>query len=339
MLTLLYPAYDQMVMANWPDPTPRSGEVRIRVSACGICGSELEAFKGRSPRRVPPLVMGHEFCGVIDEIGPNVPSFRPGDQVVSHSLFGCRECVRCREGQIHLCARRQLFGMHLPGGFAEYVVAPERSLLKWPSNVPAEAACLAEPLANGVHVVNLIRHLEPRSVVVIGAGPIGMFCQQAIKAMLGIDTITCDLIPERLTHAARLGASATINSRRENVVKRVHELTSGEGADVVVDAVGGSLTKRLSLSSTRPGGAAVWIGLHENTVTLDTYEVTLSERQIYGSYAATMEELQTAIDLLAQGQVDATSWTKTFKLDDGVDAFQRMMEARGDDIKAVLKPH
>ena len=338
MLTLLYPAYDQLTMADWPDPRPSSGEVRMRVSACGICGSELEAFKSRSPRRVPPLVMGHEFCGVIDEVGPNVPFFRAGDRVVSHSLFGCRECLRCRTGRGHLCARRQLFGMHMPGGFAEYVVAPERSLIRWPDKVPAEAACLAEPAANGVHVVNLVKHLEPESLVVIGAGPIGLFCQQAFSAMLGLKAITCDMIPERVAQASNLGAGATINPRNENVVKKVFELTNGEGADVVVDAVGGAITKRLSLAMTRPGGATVWIGLHENSVTIDSHEITLAERQVHGSYAASMEELQVALDLIADGKIDATSWTTPFRLNEGVTAFHRMLEAKGNDIKAVLVP-
>jgi L-iditol 2-dehydrogenase len=221
--------------------------------------------------------------------------------------------------------------MHMPGGFAEYVVAPEYSLIRWPGRVPAEAACLAEPAANGVHVVNLVKHLEPESVVVIGAGPIGLFCQQAFSAMLGLNSITCDMIPERLSQASSLGASTTINPRSENVVKRVLELTNGEGADVVVDAVGGAITKRLSLAMTRPGGATVWIGLHENSVTIDSHEITLSERQIHGSYAASMEELQLALDLIEEGKIDASSWTTRFRLDEGVSAFHRMLEAKGND--------
>jgi L-iditol 2-dehydrogenase len=112
--------------------------------------------------------MGHEFCGVREDTGA---------KVVSNSLVPCGECLRCRRGDTHLCGRRQIFGMHRLGAFAERVNVPARCLIPWPPNLPAEAACLAEPLANGVHIFNLIRSLAPRRVLVIGAGPIGLMCQ------------------------------------------------------------------------------------------------------------------------------------------------------------------
>src|SRR6185503_1635955 len=129
MKVLLYPEYSHLEIADQSEPKPGEGEVLLRVSACGICGSELEAFKKRSPRRVPPLVMGHEFCGVVEEVGPQVSTLAAGQRVVSHSLFGCGQCVRCVRGDAHLCAQRQLFGMNRPGAFAEYVVAPEKCLV------------------------------------------------------------------------------------------------------------------------------------------------------------------------------------------------------------------
>jgi len=339
VLTLLYPAYDQMEISEGAEPIPGPGEVRLKVAACGICGSELEAFRSQSPRRVPPLVMGHEFCGVVEETGSEVRTLTTGQRVVSHSLLSCGTCARCASGRTHLCATRRVFGMQLPGAFAEYVVTPEHSLIPWPEHVPAEAACLTEPLANGVHVVNLARRLEPKRVAVIGAGAIGLLCQQAFQSMLGLDVYVSDLIPERLAVAARLGAKKTINSRTDDFVQAIRDLTDGEGADVVVDAVGGSLTKKLSISATRPGGVSIWIGTHENTVTIDSYEITLAERQVLGSYAASMSELQTALDLIANGSVDADSWITQFPLGDGVEAFNRMLAAQGGDVKAVLRPH
>ncbi len=339
MKTLLYPAYDKLEIAESPEPSPGSGEVLVRVAACGICGSELEAFKKRSPRRVPPLVMGHEFCGVVEESGRGVTSLKPGDRVVSHSLISCGECNRCDRGQTHLCRHRRIYGMQSPGAFAEFVVAPQSTLIPWPATVPAEAACLTEPLANGVHVVNLTRRLEPRVVAVIGAGAIGLLCQQAFQTMIGAEVYVSDLIPERLQAASKLGARGTINSATENVAQVIRELTDGDGADIVVDAVGGGITKRLALEATRPGGATVWIGTHENSVTIDSHEITLAERQVLGSYAATMSELQFALDLITDGKVDAHSWTRQYPLESGVIAFQTMLTAQGDDIKAVLRPH
>lgn len=338
MKTLLYPEYERLEIADRSKPQCGDGEVLLRIAACGICGSELEAFKNRSPRRVPPLVMGHEFCGVVEEAGPRVSSLAPGNRVVSHSLFGCGKCVRCVRGDSHLCAGRQLFGMNRAGGFAEYVSAPEQCLVAWPEPLPAEEASLAEPLANGIHVVGLTRHLNPGIVAIIGAGPIGLLCQQAFQCLSSADVVVGDLVPERLEVASRLGAKQIVDSQHEDFLEEVLRLTGGEGADVLVDAVGSELSKKQSLAATRPGGTTVWIGLHENTVTIDSHEVTLAERQVQGSYAASLDELKMAVDLLASGRIDGASWIKTFPLTEGVDAFQSMLAARGDNIKGVLLP-
>ena len=325
-------------MTDRPEPTPGPGEVLLRVAACGVCGSELETFKARSPRRTPPLVMGHEFCGTVEALGPGVAGVGVGDRAVSHSLVSCGACVRCRRGDTHLCAYREIFGMHRPGAFAEFVAVPARCLVPWPDGLPAEAACLAEPLANGVHMVRLTAALAPRTVLVIGAGPIGLMAQQAYQTMAGAEVVVADLSAERRAVAARLGARQTVDPREADPVAVVHEWTEGEGADVVIDAVGSGLTKRQSVAATRPGGAAVWIGLHEDSVTLDTYAVTLPERHVLGTYAATQGELAEAVGLMAAGRVDGTSWPERFSLDDGVEGFHRMLAARGADLKAVLCP-
>jgi L-iditol 2-dehydrogenase len=338
MRALHYPAFDQLEIRDVDVVAPRPDEVKLKVAACGICGSELESFKNRSPRRPPPLVMGHEFCGTIAEAGANVKDWKVGARVVSNSLVPCGKCVRCERGDTHLCATRQIFGMHRPGAFAEYVNVPARCLIHWPENLPAEAAALAEPMANGIHVVRVSKHLPAATALVIGAGPIGLFCQQALQVLRGSKVFVADLSPERLAVAKKLGAARVINPREEDVAKIIAAETGGEGVDLSVDAVGGAITKKTSLDAIRPGGATVWIGLHENTVTLDTYNITLPEKQVLGTYAATIEELKQALDLMSAGKVDARSWIQRFSLEDGVTAFQRMLAAKGADIKAVVCP-
>jgi L-iditol 2-dehydrogenase len=338
MRALHYPAFDQLEIRDVDVVPPRPDEVRLKVAACGICGSELESFKNRSPRRPPPLVMGHEFCGTIAEVGAEVRDWQPGARVVSNSLVPCGKCVRCTRGDTHLCAERQIFGMHRPGAFAEYVNVPARCLIPWPENLPAESAALAEPMANGIHVVRVSRHLPAATALVIGAGPIGLFCQQALQVLRGSRVYVADLSPERLAVAKRLGAVRVINPREEDVAKVILAETGGEGADLTVDAVGGAITKKTSLEALRPGGASVWIGLHENTVTLDTYGITLPEKQVLGTYAATIEELKKALDLMAAGKIETLSWVQRFSLEDGVTAFRRMLAAKGADIKAVVCP-
>lgn len=338
MQALLYPAFDHLEIRDVEDVATKPDEVKIKVAACGICGSELESFKNHSPRRPPPLVMGHEFCGEITALGSTVTGWTKGARVVSNSLVPCGHCVRCDRGDTHLCAHRQIFGMHRPGAFAEYVNVPARCLIPWPSNLPAEAAALAEPLANGIHVVHVSRHLPAATALVIGAGPIGLFCQQALQVLRGAKVYVADLSPERLAVAKKLGAARVINPREEDVAKIVLAETGGEGADLSVDAVGSGLTKRTSLDAIRPGGATVWIGLHENGMTFDSYGVTLPEKQVLGTYAATIDELKHALNLMAAGQVDALSWVQRFSLQDGVTAFRRMLAAKGHDIKAVVCP-
>jgi len=338
MRTLHYPAFEQMEIRDVDDVAPQADEVKIKVAACGICGSELESYKNKSPRRPPPLVMGHEFCGTIAERGADVSDWEVGAKIVSNSLVPCGKCVRCDRGDTHLCEHRQIFGMHRPGAFAEYVNVPARCLIPWPDNVPAEAAALAEPMANGVHVVHVSRHLNADTVLVMGAGPIGLFCQQALQVLRGSKVYVADLSNERLEVAKKLGAVRVINPREEDVVAVMKEATGGEGADLSVDAVGAGITKRTSVDAIRPGGGSVWIGLHEDEMKFNSYGLTLPEKQVFGSYAATIEELQHALNLMSEGKVDAQSWIQRFSLEDGVEAFQRMLAAKGNDIKAVVCP-
>jgi len=338
MRVLYYPEFDRLDVREIEVTPPRPDEVSVRVVACGLCGSELETFKNRSPRRQPPLVMGHEFCGVIDTVGAEVRDWKPGARVVSNSLVPCGRCVRCQRGDTHLCAERQIFGMHRPGAFAERVNVPARCLIPWPDGLPAEAAALAEPMANGIHVVNLTRHLPAATALVIGAGPIGLFCQQALQVLRGTRVWVADLSPERLAVARKLGAVDVIDPRAQDAAKVMQAVTGGEGADLAVDAVGAAATKRTSLDALRPGGATVWIGLHENSIPVDSYAITLPEKQVLGTYAAKIEELQQALGLMASGRVDAQSWVQRFSLADSVTAFQRMLAAKGADLKAVICP-
>jgi len=335
MTSLYYPDWEFLEVRDLPVPPVSDREVLLKVAACGICGSELETFKKRSPRRTPPLIMGHEFCGTIADAGTS-RDFSAGQRVISNSIVTCGACRPCLRGNVHLCERRMVFGMHRPGAFAEFVSVPVSCLIPWPENLPSKAACLAEPLANGVHVVNRVRHHEPQVAVVIGAGPIGLMCQQALHVMLGAKVIVSDIAPERLATAGRLGAYAALDPGGAALEATALEASNGEGVDLVVDAVGSATTKQQSLRLVRPGGAVVWIGLHEDNIPFDSYAVTLAEKTVYGSYAARLDELRQAVGLMSQKKVDVESWVQAFPLREGVAAFHRMLDAKGFDIKGVL---
>lgn len=336
MKALYYPAYDALSVTDRPVPELGEDEVLVRVTACGICSSEIETFKHRSPRRIPPLVMGHEFCGKIVELGSAVSSHRLGESVVSNSVVSCGNCSSCRRGKTNLCANRQVFGMHRHGAFGQFVNVPARSLIRMPGGLKPEVACLAEPLANGVHMVNITRHIEPKLILIIGAGPIGLLAQQAFQALTGTKVIVADLKSNRLAVAAQNGAIKVINPRTEDLLKEVMEITGGEGVDITVDAVGTEITNQQALKATRPGGMVVLIGLYENSKALQSYDIVLPEKQVTGTYAATLEEMQQAVDLLASGHIDASSWIHYYSIDEGLSAFNDMMEARAPHIKSVI---
>lgn len=322
-------------MADIPSPLPEPDCVVVNVAACGICGSEIETYRKRSPRRQPPLVMGHEFCGTVSAVGPAVTQFKIGDRVISHSIVHCGRCAPCARGHTHLCTNREVFGMHRPGAFAEFVNVPARVLVPWPAALPREAAVLTEPLANGVHVNNLLAHVAGQNALVIGAGPIGLMCAVALIAKREANVRITDLNTDRLRVARELGAMTGPESDAAEL-RAWLKTQAGEGFDVIVDAVGSSATKRDSLELLRPGGACVWIGLHEDPVTLNSYEVTLPEKQILGTYAATMQELATAVQILASGRFTVNSLIKPRKLDDGLLAFEDALTAKS--IKSVILP-
>jgi L-iditol 2-dehydrogenase len=336
---LVYPAHDQIEVRDVPEPAPpAAGEVLVRVAAAGICGSELEAFLTRSPRRPPPLIMGHEFCGQVAAIGPGVSGVQPGDRVVMNSLMTCGACENCREGRAHLCPRREVVGMKRPGGWAELTTVPAATIVTLPEKVSPIEGALVEPLGNAVHVFEQVAERLPETVVVIGAGTIGLLCLQVARAIGAFRLIAADTNPFRLEVAHRLGAEPVINPRQLSLRDAIRDFTRGRGADVVVDAAGTPETRRDAIGIARPGGEVVWIGLHADETSVSGQEVVLAERRISGSYAVTARDLRKAIGLLAHGRIEVAPWVRPFPLTDGARVFRELLTQPKDYIKAVLMP-
>jgi threonine dehydrogenase-like Zn-dependent dehydrogenase len=336
---LAYPAWDTLEIRDVPAPHAGPGEAVLRVAAVGICGSEIEAVASRSPRRTPPLVLGHEFCGEVESVGPGVTEVRPGDRVAANSLISCERCDECRRGAAHLCPERQVFGMNRPGAFAERVAAPVRALLPLPERVSPLQGALVEPLANGVHVWSMVRARFPETVVVIGCGAIGLMALQVAKAGGAMRLVAVDTNDSRLAMAHAVGAEPLFNPTRDAVVSEVRAFTKGRGADVAIDAVGTPGARRMAVEAVRPGGEVVWIGLHDDASEVSGRDVVLGERRISGSYAVTYADLQSAIALFAHGRIDIEPWIRPFALDEGARVFRELLTAPPADFaKAVLLP-
>lgn len=336
MKALYYPDWGKLEIADLPRPRLAKGEVLVRVSNCGVCGSELETFRSHSPRRAPPLVMGHEFCGYIEEAPGKKSSWSEGERVIAHAVVHCGACAACRRGDTNLCLSRQVFGMHRPGGFAEFVAVPQRVLIPWPEGLSATAAVLTEPLANGINAMRQAPTARKSRVFVIGAGPIGLMCVVAAKRLYGSSVIVSDLIPDRLLVAQLVGADKTISAASQNFAEEVREYWSGNAVEFVIDAVGSAATKRLSLDLVEPGGGVVWVGLHEDRMEISSYPLTLGQKTIAGSYSGSFDDLRQAAQLLSIAALD-TSWISQYALEDAEVGFRDMLLGKADKIKAVVR--
>jgi threonine dehydrogenase-like Zn-dependent dehydrogenase len=335
MKALYYPWWGKLEVRDVPKPTLADGEVLVRVSACGICGSELETFQTESRRRMPPLIMGHEFCGQVEEVQGAQDNRLKGRRVIAHALVHCGECSPCLRGDTNLCVRRQVLGMHRPGSFAEYVAVPERILIPWPEGVPAAAAVFAEPLANGINAMRQGPTARRSRVIIIGAGPIGLMCLFAAKRLHHSTVVVSDLIQQRLDAARILGADMTVNVPRQNLLDETQKYWSGGGAEFVIDAVGSSETKLLSLELVEPGGMVVWVGLHEDLIHLNSYALTLGQKCVAGSYSGSLSDFRQAALLLSSDDFDIC-WATQYPLEQGETAFRDMLVGKGNKIKAIL---
>jgi 2-desacetyl-2-hydroxyethyl bacteriochlorophyllide A dehydrogenase len=333
MKALVYLGPGRMELQDAPDPTPGPGEVVIASRASAICGSDLHGFREASPRRIPPLVMGHETVGEIAEVGDGVPDSRIGERVVLKPIVSCGTCASCREGAINHCASGRLVGRDLPGGFAERFAVPASAAVRFDADVTAEVATLTEPLANAVHVAaRAVR--EGDRVFVIGAGPIGVLMAKAALLYGATRVLVTDPLAERLLLAEAQGAETVT---RDDPVRAVLDATDGEGADLVIDAAGFEATWAMGLKAVRARGRIYEVGLGAGSGTVDFFAVLGKEATITGSYAWGDDDFARALELLAQGALDPTGWITTMPLADGQRAFQELVDGAGR-FKVVLVP-
>jgi threonine dehydrogenase-like Zn-dependent dehydrogenase len=226
--------------------------------------------------------------------------------------------------------------MQRPGAFAEYIAVPERVLVPWGNDLPADSAVFAEPLANGINAMRQGSSRRRSRVIVIGAGPIGLMCLFAAKKIYQSDVIVADRIVERVDAARLLGADMAVHVPGQSLAAAVHQHWGGDGAEYVIDAVGSSETKKNSIELAEPGGTIVWVGMHDDLIHLNSYGLTLHQKTLAGTYSGSMGDLEQAIQLLSTEHLD-TSWATRFPLERGSAAFQAMLRPTRGSIKAILQ--
>jgi len=329
--------------SDFPDPAVGDDDVLIRIRACGICGSDVHGCTGKTGRRIPPLIMGHEAAGIVEDVGPNVSGFKKGDRVCFDSTVYCNTCPACRKGFFNRCDKRQVLGVSVPafkrhGCFAEYVAVPSWIVFKIPDSLSFVQAALLEPASIGTHAAGRAPISADDTVLVMGAGTIGLFILQGARLRGAAKVIAVDIDEFRLDVAKKLGASATVNPAKSNLKEAVLELTKGKGVDVALEAVGYARTFADAVSVTKLGGYVVAVGNLEKKAEFDLQELVARELTFTGSYASSGEFRQ-CIDLVASGRINVEPLiSDVVPLQEGPRAFERLLKAEENLLKIVLEP-
>ncbi|MBS4197068.1 galactitol-1-phosphate 5-dehydrogenase [Bacillus sp. FJAT-49870] len=326
MKALVYEGPEIMNIWEVPVPFPNPNEVLIRVECVGICGSELSGFLGHNSLRVPPLIMGHEFSGVIAETGSAVSRLKVGCRVAVNPLITCGECNYCVTGFPQLCPKRSLLGAHRPGAFAEYISVPEKNVYVLEDHISSEEGALAEPLAVAIHLCRLLKLDPTYKFLILGAGPIGLLILQ-VAQIYGLKTIVVvDLNEDRLEIVQELGGSSTTS---------LIDYEKGS-FDAVIDAVGVETTRAQCIEYVRPGGSVIFSGLHQNETNLPINDVIRNEIKMFGAFSNNPIDFETALQWISEGRVNLMPWTVQAPLKNGSDCFKKLISNPGKIAKMIL---
>ena len=285
----------------------KSDQILIEVKACGICGTDLKIMEGGHPAN-DNIILGHEFVGLVREVGESVHDLEIGDKVVADPNEKCGYCINCRRGMSNLCeymAQGTTFGIFQNGGFAKFCVVPRSSLFKLPEKIDLVAASLIEPLSCAVHCHNIANVKESDNVVIIGAGPMGLIIESVIRKHPIKRLISIELDEWRGQKALELGADLLINPDTTHVQKEIMKFTNNQGADVIIDAVGISETFEMATKFWAPGARLVCFGQdYRAEAKIKPNDIVRYQRQILGSYIGYTEDFLDAIELIANNSIE-----------------------------------
>jgi L-iditol 2-dehydrogenase len=343
MKSMMLTDLKKLEIQDSPIPHFSKNEVLIRVKACGICGSDVHGYDGSSGRRIPPLIMGHEAAGLIEECGAEVSGFSKGDRVTFDSTVYCGKCSYCKKGQVNLCDSRMVLGVSCEdyrrhGAFAEFVAVPSHIIYKLPDTFPFEHAAMIEAVSVAVHAVGRISFDSGDKSLVVGAGMIGLLLIQAIRSAGCREIIAVDMDNDRLNLAKKLGATQVINSQEVDALSFILNETGGQGVDKSFEVVGATPTVQLSIHAVRKGGSVVMVGNLAPEVELPLQSVVTREISLFGT-CASAGEYPKCIELMADGsiQVDPLISAKA-ALEEGPEWFERLYGREPGLMKVILNP-
>ena len=324
---------------DMPLPTLEEHEVLIKVSACGICGSDIHIFHDEFSND-PPVIMGHELSGTIERVGSQDFDWSTDDRVVAepHNA-SCGKCKLCRTGNQHVCSAKRALGSKTDGGFANYIKVPQQLVHKIPDNVDLIDAAITEPTAICIHSLLEFGKVKPGDfVVILGPGPIG-FLSAIIAKKSGARHIviagTNKDETKRLKVATNLGVDTVVNVEKEDLVKVVNELTDGIGADVVIEASGAQAAINQVVQICCQQGSIIAIGLTQKEQILFNWnKAIIKEIKMFMPFSSTWTSWEQALQLLSKKIIDVKSLTNRRPLEEWKEAFNELENAKA--IKILL---
>ncbi|MCH2203884.1 MAG: zinc-binding dehydrogenase [Fuerstiella sp.] len=285
-------------------PRPNADEVLIKVRAAGIDGTDLKLIEGFGYRPDLPFTTGHESAGVIHEVGTDVTDFSPGDRVITYNFATCGNCLLCRSNREQLCPNMTgIVGVRaIPGGHAEFLKLPARQVVSFPETISfSDAAVLCDAGITALHAVERSELKSGETVAIIGVGGVGSYAIQFAK-LTGARVIAVDVTNTKTARSLELGASAAINSSRQDVVREIRQLTDGDGVDCVIDVVGRESTIAAGVESLRNGGRVVIVGYTPENYALSGKRIAQNELQIIGTRCGRKQDLMNTVRLVAEGK-------------------------------------
>lgn len=323
-----------------PVAGPGPGEALLRVASCGICGSDVHAFRSDAGFEWirPPITLGHEFSGTVEEVGPGVTRVKPGDRVVPVAIQGCGRCETCRAGSTQLCPNRVAVGLSRDGGMAEYAVIPEEQLVPVPEGLDLTVASVTEPLSVAVHAVDGRAGVEAgQRVVVSGPGPIGVFCGMLAR-LRGAEVLLTGVgtdLGSRLPAAERAGLR-TANLSEKPLEEHLRHSFGNRSPDLWIESSGAVRALGSALESVRPGGMVVVVGLYAEEMSFFPTDAVRRELTLLFSYSCNYADYGTSLDLLERGAIDPAPLLSKYALEDAPQAFE--VVGKGETVKAILVP-
>ena len=319
---------------------PGAGEVSLRVASCGVCGSDVHAFRSDAGFEWvrPPITLGHEFSGTVESVGPGVKWVSPGDRVVAVAIQGCGHCETCLAGSTQLCPDRVAVGLSRDGGMAEYAVMPEQHLVPVPEGLDLAVAAVGEPLSVAVHAVDVRAEIESgQRVVVSGPGPIGVFCGMLAR-LRGAKVLLTGVGQDsesRLPAAERMGLR-TADLSEKALEDHLRDSFGEYAPDVWIESSGSVRALDSALEFVRPGGTVAVVGLYAQEMCFSPTDAVRREISLLFSYSCNYADYQTTLDLLGSGVMDPEPLLSKYPLEEALEAFAAV--GKGRTVKAILVP-